>query len=95
MSDEHDWIDMPHDLFIRGSDELGTVQANLTKFVREQKEANKKIHLPLDEDLLIANADPWLATSYKTSSSFALMYADKISINYRGETRVVKGKVDA
>lgn len=91
MSDNQDeYIDLPQELIV-GNDDLAKVQSALTQFVTENRKLGKRIHLMLDEDLLMANSDPWSPTSYKTSSAFAIMYADKISINYRGETKVVKG----
>lgn len=83
------YVAMPHEFFIG---DLESTQRKIIEFKNEQRKLNNPVILKLDESLLRANSDPWSVNSYMIGSMFAYTCADKVEINYRGETRVIKPK---
>jgi len=87
------YISMPHELF--GGNDMEEAQRRVLAFNKEQKELNNLIVLSLDETLLREGADPWSVNSYRIGTMFVYVCADKVEINYRGETRIIKSRTRA
>jgi hypothetical protein len=87
------YVSMPHELFSGNS--MEEAQRRVLEFSKEQKVLNNPIVLKLDESLLNEGGDPWSVNSYRIGTMFVYTCSDRVEINYRGETRVIKSRTRA
>lgn len=92
---ESAYVSMPHELFSGDGNSMEEAQRRVLAFSKEQKALNNLIVLKLDESLLREVGDPWSVNSYRIGTMFVYTCSDRVEINYRGETRVIKSRTRA